>query len=193
MTRTPRQSTFTTETGDGYRLEFTVKGFVDTDAETYLSEILALAAHVFNDVYSANFEDEVVDMLDHKFRARLENEAKPSEFDLGWAAGRQAALLETEQSDALETLSTMLPDEGMVGKILEVTSPEGAHGFPIGTKVTIVRDDQGDNPLAQYLATTREDSLDDPDAWTDEWQMGVTAYVGPANTKKTWVDSPSEG
>ena len=201
MTRTPRQSTFTTETGDGYRLEFTVKGFVDTDAETYLSEILALAAHVFNDVYSANFEDEVVDMYDSRFRLRLEDEAKPSEYDQGWAAGRQAALLEAEQEKATAfTLGVEaghaealeVPDEGMVGKFLEVTDTYGGHGFPVGTKVRVVRvDDPDTDDETCWLATIRVDDEPDSDAWLNAHTCCVTAWVGPVNTKP-WVDTPDE-
>lgn len=115
--KAPRQSFFSVETGDGYRLEFTTKGLVDTDAETFLSEILAIAAHVFNDVFAGNFDEAVMDTLDYKFRARLEDEARPSEFDLGWSAGRQSAFLEAQQDQEKEEAHE--GPETMVGKFLD--------------------------------------------------------------------------
>lgn len=99
--RAPRQSTFTVETGDGYRLEFSVKGFVDTDAETFAMEVLSLAAHAFNDVFAGPFKDQILDLYKFDFETQQADEGKPSEFDLGWSAGRQAALLEAEQDAAL--------------------------------------------------------------------------------------------
>jgi hypothetical protein len=194
MTSTPRQSTFTVETGDGYRLEITVKGFVDTDAETFAMEVLSLAAHAFNDVFAGPFKDQILDLYAHEFQARLDNEAKPSEFDLGWAAGRQAALLEAEQDG---DPSRKRDGADMVGKVLEVTSDEGGHGFPVGTKVTIIHDSHDEDPHCQYLVTTVDalvapDGPDAEDEFEDMWEEGVTAWVGPVNTKP-WVDPEPEG
>lgn len=197
---TPRQSTFTVETGDGYRLEFSVKGFVDTDAETFAAEILAVAGHAFNDVFSLPFEDQILDMYDAHFRAKIEAEDEPSEYDQGWAAGRQAALLEAEQDadpSRKHDGGDEVPDEDMVGKFLEVTSTSGGHGFPVGTKVTIIHDSQDGDPECRYLATTVDGLLapqgpDAEDEFEDLWEEGVTAWVGSANSKP-WVDNPSEG
>lgn len=196
----PRQSTFTVETGSGYRLEFTVKGFVNDDAQVFASEILAVAGHVFNDTYTRPFEDEVVEMLDHKFRAALEAENEPSEYDQGWAAGRQAALLEMEQDadpSRKRDGGADVPDEGMVGKVLEVTSEVGGHGFPVGTRVTIIHDSHDEDPECQCLVTTVDglvapDGPDAEDEFEDMWEGGVTAWVGTSNTKKTWIDTPAE-
>jgi hypothetical protein len=194
--RKPRQSTFAIDTSDGYHLEATVKGFVDTNGEDYAGEILALAEHLYRDVFSSDFTEQILDLYEHKFQARIDEGARPSEFDLGWAAGRAAGVLEAEveaQAKALETedVGGLFPEAVGVGRFLKVTSIFGGHGFPTGTKVRVVGVGVLDDDGTEWLVTTREDDEDSREAWVDAWASGVTAWVGSSNSV-LWVDTDDE-
>lgn len=119
----PRTTTHAIDTGY-YEAALQIKGFVEQDSETYLGELLSLIQAAYGDVYKNDFEEAIVDMYRHVFEREAEEAAKPSEWDLGYEAGKKAGYAEAE-TDASQVA---------IANPSDLTTEE-IDALPVGSKV----------------------------------------------------------
>lgn len=141
MTRTTAHRVVT---GDGYTATLTIEGSVDAERDIYLGELLGLVQAAYHDAFTGDFEEAVTDMHRHVFERQAEEAAQPSEWDLGYEAGKKAGYAEAE-TDASQVA---------IANPSDLTAEE-IDTLPVGSKVI---DREGDT-------WTREDA---------GWYHGVT-------------------
>jgi len=143
---TPK-NTVTHADPSGYTLHLAVEGVVDDDIPNFIANLLTVAAQASVPHLGEGFDDLVMDHYEHLFRDREMRSAAPSEFDLGFEAGKKA---ERDEVMAQETPET--PVEGL--------TLEGLQAVPVGQRVI---DRQGDawerQPGGRWLWTDPDPSV----------------------------------
>jgi hypothetical protein len=94
MAENTSKITVTNNRGDGYEMTLTITGSMNPfhPAEAVVRELLDLAAQAAFPLLREDFDERVMDVLEPKFRDREIRASAPSEFDLGYEAGRKAGL-----------------------------------------------------------------------------------------------------
>src|SRR5690606_2698865 len=94
MAENTSKITVTNNPGDGYEMTLTITGNMNPfrDGKTVVRELLDLAAQAAFPLLRGDFDERVMDVLEEKFRDREIRASAPSEFDLGYEAGRKAGL-----------------------------------------------------------------------------------------------------
>jgi hypothetical protein len=94
MAENTSKITVTNNPGDGYEMTLTITGTMNPfqDGKAVVRELLDLAAQAAFPLLRGDFDERVMDVLEPKFRDREIRASAPSEFDLGYEAGRKAGV-----------------------------------------------------------------------------------------------------
>lgn len=157
-------------------LTLTIDGMAGSTGEEFAGALIDLARQAYASTFTNSFDEQIVDMFLFKFEKRQEEDAKPSEWDLGYEAGKKASRVDAAE-DAAPTISEAPAyKEGDKVRIIHTrgdTNPR--HGFSVGAVVTL-----HDEPDPDYFKRPRKEGEERYDeAWRARSADGLSQWVHP--------------
>lgn len=153
-------------------LTLTIDGMVGATGEEFAGALIDLARQAHASAFTGSFDEQIVDMFLFKFEKRQEEEAKPSEFDLGWTAGYDAGHDLTSQVGE-GTPAYKVGDKVRIIHTWYEANPR--HGFAVDGIVTLY-----ERPNPDYYKRPRKDGEEKYDeAWQAKREGGLMQWVHP--------------